>query len=147
MKAFKHLSILSGTVVQGDGYGKNIGFPTANIDRRQWSRLTDKPKFGVYAGTVEVHSNVVRPFMGPLQADKSANYGSVYKAGIVVGPVDSRGLPKLEAYLIGYSGNLYGEKITMQLQKYLHPFKKYTSEQELIVGIKKDIEQVKKIIK
>lgn len=121
-------SILSGRVIRGDGYGKKIGFPTANIDRRQWSRSRVKPKLGIYAGIV-VLSNKKK-----------------HKAGLVVGPLDNKGLPKLEAYLLNFKGNLYGEKLVFELVKFLHPFKKYRTEEQLIAGIARDIKRVETII-
>jgi FAD synthase len=30
--------VVAGTVIRGDGYGRTIGFPTANIDRKQYVR-------------------------------------------------------------------------------------------------------------
>jgi len=116
-----------GKVIKGDGYGKKIGFPTANIDRRQFVRLKSKPKLGIYAGRVYIGS-------------KS------YKAGIVIGPIDKTGLPKLEAHLIKFEGNLYGKKITIEPIKYLRPFTKYRGELALIAQIKKDIKKIKSYI-
>ena len=120
--------ILMGKVLRGDGYGKQIGFPTANIDRRQWSRLKVKPKLGVYAGTTRVGKKL-------------------YKAGIVVGPLDSKSLPKLESHLIGFRASLYNQKIAIELHEYLHSFTKYKTEVELKRGIAQDIKKVKVLIK
>lgn len=102
-----------------------MGFPTANLDRRGFVRLKSKPKLGVWAGKAMIIS-------------KS------YPAGIVIGPKDKNGLPKIEAHLIGFKGNLYGKKLTLDVVKYLRPFKKYRNERELIVQIRKDVASVKK---
>jgi riboflavin kinase/FMN adenylyltransferase len=112
--------IISGKVIKGDGYGKKIGFPTLNIDRKKFLALDKKPIFGVYAGRV---------FLDKKQ----------YKAGIVIGPVDSKGLPKIEAHLIGYKGNAYGKKATVEINKFIRKFKNFKTEKELIMQIKKDI--------
>lgn len=145
--------VLSGVVVHGDGYGKKIGFPTANIDRRMWSRLVRKPRLGVYAGVVTIchceecggtHAVTTKPStlrgsdcFGCTRNDES------YKAGMVIGPIDRKGLPKLEAHLVGFSGDLYGKKIVFILRAYLRPFKKYTTEQKLIADIQNDIKHVR----
>ena len=118
---------ISGKVVRGDGYGKKLGFPTANIDRRQWRQRGRGIKLGVYAGLVALAG------------------GNQYKAGIVIGPVDLKGLPKLEAHLIGYQGSLYGKRITFYLLKYLRPFKPYKSEALLRRQISQDIKRVHKL--
>jgi tRNA A37 methylthiotransferase MiaB len=66
-----------------------------------------------------------------------------YLAGIIIGPLDKYQLPKLEAHLIGFKGNLYGKKIIVTLKKYLRPFKKFKTQAGLIKQIQKDIEKVK----
>ncbi len=46
--------IISGKVIYGDRYGKRLGFPTANLDRREYSRRKLKIRFGVYTGWAEI---------------------------------------------------------------------------------------------
>ncbi len=122
---------ISGRVIRGDQYGRILGFPTANLDRRSYSRRKQNIKFGIYGGVAEFKL-------------KAISYK--LKAGVIIGPLDKSGLPKLEAHLIGFKGNLYGKKITVTLQKYLRPFKKFKSEKELKEQIKKDLNRIKKII-
>ena len=114
--------IISGKVMKGDGYGRKIGFPTINIDRRSFSRLKIKPRLGVYSGLIT------------LGIKK-------YKSGIVIGPLDKNNLPKLEAHLIGYNGNAYGKKVIFKINKFLREYKKFDTEEKLIAQIKKDLEQ------
>jgi len=124
--------IIRGKVIRGEGYGKQLGFPTANLDRRHFSRLKVKPKLGIWAGRARIlTTHYSLPTIN-------------YKAAIVIGPKDKNGLPKIEAHLIGFKGNLYGKKLTLDVVKYLRPFKKYRNERELIVQIRKDVASVKK---
>ena len=109
-----------------------MGFPTANIDRREYTRKKLKIKFGVYAGLAEVRL-------------KAISYK--LKAAIVIGPVDSSGLPKIEAHLLGFKGNLYGRKIMLFLVKYIRPFRKFKSEKALKLQIKKDIRLIEQNLK
>ncbi len=118
---------LRGRVIKGQGYGQRIGFPTANIDRKGYLKLKNGIPFGVYAGLVALGNKV-------------------YKAGIVIGPKDAKGHPKLEAHLIGYDGDIYGKLLVFRIEKFLHKFKKYKSEKELKKQIAKDISIIKKII-
>jgi FAD synthase len=67
-------------------------------------------------------------------------------AAVVIGPVDNRGLPKIEAHLMGFRGNLYGKKISLQLVKYIRPFRKFKGEKALKTQIQKDIILIKKLI-
>jgi FAD synthase len=118
--------LISGKVIHGDKYGRKLGFPTANLDRRSFSRQKLKIRLGVYAGRADLLS------------------GKKYRAAIVIGPVDKKVLPKLEAHLIGFNGNLYGKQLKLGLVKYLRPFKKFVSQEDLKKQIRKDIEKVKR---
>ena len=117
--------IISGKVIRGDGYGEKIGFPTINIDRRDFLKLESKPKFGVYAGSVQ--------FKTQIQGK------TLYKAGIIIGPLDKNNLPKIEAHLIGYNGNAYGKVVEFTINKFIRKYKIFKTEKELIVQIKKDL--------
>ncbi|MBI5139386.1 riboflavin kinase [Candidatus Nomurabacteria bacterium] len=103
---------ISGTVIKGDGYGKKLGFPTINLD-------TDNRPAGLAEG---VYSGI------------AILAGKEYRAGIVIGPNG-----KNEAHLIGYTGNAYGEDVMLELEKFLRPYKKFNTEEELINQIKEDL--------
>ena len=122
---------ISGRVMRGDQYGRTLGFPTVNLDRRSYSRRKQKIKFGVYAGNVEIKNSKL----------KIENY----LAGVIIGPLDKHQLPKLEAHLIGFKGNLYGKYLNIYLNRYIRPFKKFKTEAELIKQIQKDIKKINTI--
>lgn len=103
--------IIKGIVIRGDGYGKKLGFPTVNLE----TQMKEFPPMGVYAGIA---------FMD----------GTVYRSGIVVGPND-----KIEAHIIGYSGDAYGKQVVLTIQKFLREYKNFKTEEELINQITKDI--------
>ena len=123
---------ISGKVIQGDHYGRKIGYPTANIDRRDFIRRKIKVRLGVWAGTAKT-------------AGSSKQKAVSYRAAIVIGPIDKYRMPKIEAHLLNFKGNLYGKKITLTLIQYLRPFKKFTNEQSLKSQIKSDIEKIKSL--
>jgi riboflavin kinase / FMN adenylyltransferase len=114
--------IIKGKVIRGDGYGKKIGFPTINLDRRNFLGMEKKLGFGVYAGVVSLGSKK-------------------YKAGIVIGPLDKKGLPKIEAHLLGFRGDAYGKKAIFEIKGFLRKFKKFKTQAELVIQIKKDLEK------
>jgi riboflavin kinase / FMN adenylyltransferase len=84
-----------------------------------------KIKFGVYAGVAVLPD------------------GDWYRAGIVIGPRDKTGLPKLEAHLLGFRGNLYGKKVILHLIKFLRPYRLFSSEARLKQQIRKDLQLIK----
>ena len=127
---------LTGKVVRGAGYGQRIGFPTANLSRRGYSRLTRKPKSGIYAGTATILP--LSPF-SPLSLSPIS-----HKAAIVIGPRDDKGHPKIEAYLLDFAGVLYGKRLTLSLQHYLRPFVSFRSEAALKGQIRKDLASVRR---
>jgi riboflavin kinase / FMN adenylyltransferase len=132
---------ISGKVVHGEHYGRKLGFPTVNLDRRSFSRRKMKIRLGVWAGSAVVQAIGLPSKAGrwpALQRQKKLT------AAIVIGPIDNRGLPKIEAHLIGFKGNLYGKKIVLSLEKYIRPFRKFSSADVLKRQIKKDIEEIKK---
>ena len=131
---------ISGKVVKGQAYGQKLGFPTANIDRRQYVKDRLKLKLGIYAGVVQAIG-----LPSKLAGHGPALQRRKFQAAIVIGPVDKSGLPKLEAHLIGFKGNLYGKKLTIILKKYIRPFKKFKIEAELKKQIERDIQKIKKL--
>lgn len=119
---------ISGRVLHGLKYGRKLGFPTANLDRKDWSRKKLKIKYGVYAGCASV-----------VESQK------IFKAGIVIGPKDKQGLPKIEAYLLNFSGNLYGKTLRLELNRFLRPYKNFINVDELKKQIAKDVKQIRKL--
>ncbi|MCC7160232.1 riboflavin kinase [Candidatus Nomurabacteria bacterium] len=105
-------NMFSGKVVRGDGYGRKIGFPTVNLDIGE----VGLPASGVYFGFAILGDNN-------------------YKAGIVINKDK-----KIEAHLIGYSGDAYGKIVTLKIEKFLREFKNFDTEKELVEQITKDIE-------
>lgn len=104
---------ISGEVVRGKNKGKELGFPTVNI------RLKERTKSGVYAGMVKVG-------------------GTNYRAGIFINK-DSN---LLEAHLIGFKGDLYGQEIEIEIGEKIRDVMEFESEEELKTQIKKDLKQV-----
>jgi FAD synthase len=104
---------ISGKVIQGKQRGKEIGFPTVNLE------LGKEIESGVYAGKVVINNKE-------------------YKAGIFIGS-DKK---MLEAHLIRFSGDLYDKVVEIEIGEKIREVMKFDSDDNLIKQIKKDIEVI-----
>ena len=107
----------SGTVQKGEGRASTLGFPTVNIP------LPDADVSGVFAGVVR-------------HKDRE------YHAAIFADP--PRGL--LEAYLLDFDEELYGEEVTMTLHTKIRDVEHFSDDNKLKERIAKDVEEVKKYL-
>jgi len=106
---------VEGTVVSGDARGGTLGFPTANL-RAERSLLV--PGFGIYAGQARGRRAAVSIGVNP-------HYGG-----------DER---RIEAFLLDFEGNLYGERIVVELWERLRDEATFASEPELVAQIARDV--------
>lgn len=104
-------------MVKGDGYGRKLGFPTVNLETSAKEITPD----GVYAGEAMLMFNTEC---------------RTFRAGIVIGPNN-----KVEAHLIGYTGDAYGKEVKLTIEKFLREIKKFETEEELINQIGKDLKK------
>jgi riboflavin kinase / FMN adenylyltransferase len=116
---------LRGTVIKGEKRGRTIGFPTANLAIAR-NKLT--PRYGVYA--VQVTSSTV-PIVSPHPAVMN----------IGMRPTVNGKHPTIEIHLLNWSGNLYQQTLTVELQKFLRPEEKFNSLDELKAQITRDCQE------
>lgn len=115
---------LSGTVVRGDGIGRTLGFPTANIDVTG----VQTPPDGVYA---------VHVFRGGEIMRGVANIG-------VRPTVDQKaGELRLEVHIMDFDDDLYNELVEIQFLDFIRTEMKFSSLEELRTQIARDIEAAK----
>ena len=110
---------VSGKVVQGEGRGQRLGFPTANL-RVDSQKLV--PAYGVYAGF-------------------ACFCGKKYRCcvNIGAGPTFGVGTATIEAHLIGFKGNLLGKSLKIYLSHRLRDEIHFSDVEELKRQIKRDI--------
>jgi riboflavin kinase / FMN adenylyltransferase len=118
---------LSGPVAAGVERGHILGFPTANIQVDAEQAL---PEDGVYATLTHIGNEV---------------YQSVTNIGVK--PTFGKGERTVEVHIIGFTGDLYGRKLIVELVESLRPEMKFAGPEELSAQIKKDVEQAKMILK
>ena len=117
---------LRGPVVEGDRRGRTIGFPTANV-------LPDErvvvPGTGVYAGNVSVDGDV---------------YGACTNVGVA--PTFDRRERRVEAYLIGFEGDLYGKVVEVSFVEKLRGEKRFSGIEELKAQIGRDVSEAREAL-
>ena len=117
---------LKGIVVKGEGRGRRLSFPTANISVENHDKLL--PREGVYAIDCFLSGKVIR---GMVNIGYKPTFGGLDKT--------------VEAHLFDFSGNLYGELITIGFLQRLREEKKFSDEKQLIEQLKHDKEISNKI--
>jgi riboflavin kinase / FMN adenylyltransferase len=110
---------VDGTVVPGDHRGGTLGFPTANI-RVEPDLLV--PSFGIYAGAAGDRRAAISIGVNP-------HYGGTER--------------RIEAYLLDWSGDLYGERLVLELWARLRDERAFASEADLVEQIARDVEQTR----
>ena len=115
---------ISGRVVEGDRLGRQLGFPTANLD----TTGLILPPNGVYSGRAKLK-------------------GQFYRVALNIGlrPTVASAEPQLrvEAHLLDFDGNLYEDELEVEIGEKLRDEQKFHSAAELCEQITRDIAQVR----
>lgn len=115
-----------GEVVHGDARGRDLGFPTANLGGEVEGLI---PADGVYAGTVVID-------------------GVTYVAAISVGvnlTFDPNGVPRVEAYVLDFEGDLYGKQLEVQFQERIRPMLRFDSVDALVERMHEDVRETRRL--
>ena len=114
---------VDGTVVSGDRRGSTLGFPTANL-RVDPQLLV--PGFGIYAGAAEGKRAAISIGVNP-------HYGGTER--------------RIEAYLLDWEGDLYGDRLVLELWRKLRDERAFASEADLVAQIARDVEDSRSAIR
>lgn len=117
---------LAGKVVHGDERGKQLGFPTANVEVSPQQAI---PGDGVYAA---------RTYLGARDYPSVANIGKR--------PTFGKGERTVEVHLIGFNGLVYGEDIRLEIVERLRPEKHFPTPEDLKQQISRDVEAAVSIL-
>ena len=118
-----HPHILSGEVVSGRHIGRSIGVPTANLLIPEGIAV---PYFGVYACRVKIDG---------------IDYCAVANVG--TRPTVGGHRVTVEPWILGFEGDLYGKRLTLEFHKFLRPERKFDSLEKLRAEIRKNAEETK----
>ncbi|MGI6209169.1 MAG: riboflavin biosynthesis protein RibF [Anaerolineae bacterium] len=114
-----------GRVVPGDGRGRHLGYPTANIAVHPHKRL---PADGVYCAYVE-HDGQMTP--------------AVVNVG--VRPTFGAETRTVEAHLLGFTGDLYGELVRLCFVERLRGEQRFSGAEELMAQLAHDVEDARRV--
>jgi riboflavin kinase/FMN adenylyltransferase len=115
---------ISGRVVRGDGLGRKLGFPTANVQMEH----NRPPLTGIFA--VRLHGAAAAPLRGV--------------ASLGVRPtVKSQGAPVLEVHALDYDGNLYRRHVRVEFLRKFRDEEKYADLAALTRRIALDVENAR----
>jgi riboflavin kinase/FMN adenylyltransferase len=111
---------VEGVVVGGDARGRTLGFPTANV---QLAAGVVVPGLGIYAG-----------------------WAAGTRAAVSVGTNPTYGGEELrvEAFLLDFEGELYGQRLVVELWERLRDEVAFSTEAELVDAIEKDVARTRK---
>jgi riboflavin kinase/FMN adenylyltransferase len=115
-----------GTVVEGDGLGKTIGFPTANLS----AHSEQFPPNGVYVADAWLDG---------------ALYHGVVNLGYRPTVSKDRSNRILEIHLFDFNRDIYGQDVELRFVQYLRPEKKFATLDVLVRQIEADVQQAREL--
>lgn len=116
---------LQGKIVSGDKRGRDLGFPTANIETEQ--ELI--PASGVYFTTVQIEGNETI-FVGATNIGTRPTFGQ-------------KSARKIETHILDFSEDIYGKLITLNFIEKIRDEVKFASITDLKARISQDIKQIR----
>jgi riboflavin kinase / FMN adenylyltransferase len=114
---------LDGVVVAGDQRGGTLGYPTANLALEP--RLAC-PRYGIYAGSALGHRAAISIGTNP-------HYGGTER--------------RIEPYLLDFDGDLYGERLIVEVWERLRDEAVFGSEDDLVAQIGRDVDATRAAIR
>ncbi|GIF77625.1 bifunctional riboflavin kinase/FAD synthetase [Asanoa siamensis] len=114
---------LEGIVVRGDQRGRGIGFPTANLSVHKYAAV---PADGIYAGWLN-------------------RRGERLPAAISIGtnPTFSGRERRVEAYILDFDGDIYGERVSLDFVDRLRDMLKFDGVEPLVKQMAEDVAQTR----
>jgi len=119
---------LMGTVAHGDGRGKRLGIPTANLKIWQEKLV---PGRGIYAAWA---------YLGQAKYQAATNIG-IRPTFQLDDPVSL-----IEAHLLNFDGDIYDSELGLEFVEFLRPELRFDSVQSLVAQMQQDIKRTRKVL-
>ena len=125
---------LEGVVVRGDQRGRELGYPTANLLCHRYAAV---PADGIYAAWLVRRGG--RAAGGRREALPAA-------VSIGTNPTFSGRERRVEAYVLDFDGDLYGERLALDFVAYLRETRRYATVEPLLAQIAEDVAQTRQAL-
>jgi riboflavin kinase/FMN adenylyltransferase len=122
---------VDGEVTSGLQIGRRLGFPTANLATENYLLVPN----GVFAATVSV-GGTLRP------AAVSVGIRPTFDTGVP----ESVRTRELEAFLLDFDGDLYGQTVRVHFRAMIRPERRFTTVEELQARMARDVEECRRIL-
>jgi riboflavin kinase / FMN adenylyltransferase len=118
---------VDGIVVRGDGRGRALGYPTANVHIERYAAI---PADGVYAGRVVLH-------------------GKRLPAAISIGtnPTFEGRERRVEVYILDFDTDIYGDEVGVEFAARLRGMERYDRIEDLVGQIGRDVDRTRQVLR
>ena len=117
---------IEGVVQRGDARGRELGYPTANLNLGDYQR----PRYGIYAVRVTLEDGSEHPGV----------------ASLGVRPTFDPPQELLEAHLFDFDGDLYGQRIEVALHAFIRDERKFDSVDALVAEMRNDEVEARRLL-
>jgi riboflavin kinase/FMN adenylyltransferase len=123
---------VDGVVVRGHRRGRELGYPTANVETPPFTAI---PADGVYAGHLVLRNG-------------DGGSGDRFPAAVSVGtnPTFQGSRRTVEAYVLDYDGDLYGEHVGVEFAERLRPMTAFPDADALSAAMAKDVTDTRAVL-
>ena len=121
---------IHGVVVRGDRRGRELGYPTANLEPLPWSAI---PADGIYAGRLV----------------RGSGAGELLPAAISIGtnPTFAGDERRVEAFVLDFTGDLYGEHVGLAFTARLRDTLRFDRVEPLVAQMALDVERTRVLVR
>ncbi|MHB1507983.1 MAG: riboflavin kinase [Acidimicrobiales bacterium] len=119
-------SVLEGVVVHGDRRGRELGYPTANVELRG---AKSPPSDGVYSGWCELEDG--RRVVAAISVGTRPTY------------YNSQGARLVEAFLLDFDEDIYGKHVKLSFGSLVRTQARFANSDELVAQMRLDVAAVR----
>jgi riboflavin kinase / FMN adenylyltransferase len=124
---------IDGVVVRGDRRGRELGYPTANVESPPYTAI---PADGVYAGSLVIRD----PRTGATRSSSPA------AISVGTNPTFQGSRRTVEAFLLDFDGDLYGEHVGVEFVERLRPMLAFSDVGELVAAMDRDVARTREVL-